>query len=116
MAIRSSGGRKMEVWATGLPGCRVLFSQTGIEGPAGRQEQEIAGHAAMDGQKELAAQVEQQEFAPAPDAFDATTGQLDQKIGQIRMSDDTLPENMDLANGCSDHRRTQLARGIFNFW
>src|SRR5579884_2130146 len=92
-----------------IPGDRVSFAQAGIQFPAGREQEQITSHAAMNGQDVLLlapSQVYYQILGAPAHLLDAQFGDLSAKIVGVWMTDGAIPENQRVLNGCSYNRFT----------
>src|SRR5712691_10509786 len=115
MSIRILVAIMMEKWSLSIPGSWIALSQTAIDLPASRQEQQIARHTPVDREDESPTQIEQQPFAAPPDLLDAPISYPGAKVRQRWMADCALPEDVSLLYGRTYTMGAQLARRILNF-
>jgi hypothetical protein len=70
----------------------------------------------MNGEDKLTGQVKHKILGAPPHIEDTTIRNFSEKIGDVWMADNTLPENLGVANSGPHYACTQLASGIFYFW
>src|SRR5713101_1567474 len=99
----------------GIPRGGVALSQTNINLPAGRQEQEVSRHAAMNSHYEIAAKVEYEVFPAPSHPQNISCGDFGQKIGQFGVANGALPEDLRVLNSRAHNSCPQLASSVFNF-
>ena len=58
---------RMYCRASSIPGHRIDFPEAGIDLPSGREQQQIARHAAVNSQDQIAAQIQYKKFPPSSD-------------------------------------------------
>src|SRR5712691_7258146 len=99
----------------GIPRGGVALSQTGVNLPAGRQEQEVSRHTAMNSHYEIAAKIEYEVFPTPPHRQNISCSDFSQKIGQFGMANGALPENLCALNSRAHNSCPQLASSVFYF-